>query len=63
MGIQSQIYGHLIHYILTLTITLYDVKICLLSLYQTYGCGEINKQTHSWNSWAKGFQLGGIRWQ
>ena len=26
MWIQSQIYGHLIHYILTLTITLYNVK-------------------------------------
>ena len=45
----TQMYGHLqVNFILYLTFTasLYDGKICLFS----YGSGEINKQTHSWNS-------------
>ena len=35
-------------------------KLCLLSLHEAFGSGEINKQTKSWNSWAKGFQLRGL---
>ena len=50
LRIRSQMYGnlHVLHFILYLTFTssLYDGKICLFS----YGSGEINKQTHSWNS-------------
>ena len=34
------------HFIFNFTASLYDGKICLFS----YGSGEINKQTHSWNS-------------
>ena len=34
------------HLYLTFTASLYDGKICLFS----YESGEINKQTHSWNS-------------
>ena len=42
------------------TVTLYDRKICLLSLHQAYGSVEINKQNHSRNRLAKGFQLRGL---
>ena len=52
------VYGHLLHFILP--VSLYDRKICLLSLHQAYGSVEINKQNHSWNSLAKGFQLIGL---
>ena len=49
--IRSQMYGHLhvLHFILFLTFTasLYNVKINILF---SYGSGEINKQTYSWNS-------------
>ena len=53
-------YGHLhvlpIILYSTFTASLYDGKICLFS----YGSGEINKHTHSWNSYANGrFQLRG----
>ena len=39
---------HVLHFILYLNFTasMYDGKICLFS----YGSGEINKQTHSWNA-------------
>ena len=51
---KSQLYGHLhgLHFIVNLNFscTLYDRKMCLLSLHQAYGSGEINKQTHSWKS-------------
>ena len=53
-------YGHLhvLHFFLYLAFiaSLYDGKICLFS----YGSGESNKQTQSWNSKANGrFQLRG----